>query len=86
MRNGSAATLARIGQLGMILDFNVAALRKGAAEPYLSKSLLAQALEMNIPVVPGDDAHSAEMAGTFIAEGIEVLKAAGCEGTWAKPA
>ena len=78
--------LARIGQLGMILDFNVAALRKGAAEPYLSKCILAQALEMNIPVVPGDDAHSAEMAGTFIAQGIDALKAAGCQGKWAKPA
>ncbi len=77
--------LERIAQLDMILDFNVAALRKGAAEPYLSAPLLKQALELNIAVVPGDDAHSAEMAGTFIAEGMAVLKAAGCDGDWHKP-
>jgi histidinol-phosphatase (PHP family) len=78
--------LEAIARYGMILDFNVAALRKGAGEPYPAKPLLEQALEMNIPLVPGDDAHSAAMAGTWIDEGIALLRDAGCDGRWVKPA
>ncbi len=77
--------LEAIAKGSMILDFNVAALRKGAREPYLSEPLLEMAMELGIPVVPGDDAHSAEMAGSFIAEGIAILKTAGCAGVWKKP-
>jgi len=74
-----------IRQLDLILDFNVAALRKGAAEPYVSKPILTQALELGIALVPGDDAHSVDTAGAYIAEGMAVLEAAGLQPDWRKP-
>jgi histidinol-phosphatase (PHP family) len=77
--------LESIQQRKMILDFNLSALYKKNSEPYLSKPLLDKAIKMNIPVVPGDDSHSVEMAGVFIDEGIGMLKAAGCNGRWRKP-
>ncbi len=69
----------------LILDFNVAALRKGAGEPYLSRSLLEQARRMGIAVVPADDAHSVATVGSHLDEGMRILQAAGFDGHWRKP-
>lgn len=74
-----------IARLDLILDFNVAALRKGASEPYLSGPLLDQAKSMGIAVVPSDDSHGAETAGAFLAEGIAILESRGIPLNWRKP-
>ncbi|MGD9368503.1 MAG: histidinol-phosphatase [Desulfobacteraceae bacterium] len=69
----------------LIMDYNVAALRKGADEPYVSKPILEMARDMGIAVVPGDDSHGAGMAGAYIEEGIALLSAAGINTRWRKP-
>lgn len=74
-----------VRQLGIILDFNVAALRKGAVEPYLSRPLLEQAHALGIAVVPGDDSHGVDMVGAYIDEGIHILKRFGFSTDWAQP-
>lgn len=74
-----------IARHDLILDFNVAALRKGAAEPYLSRKILKQALAMGISVVPADDAHGVDTVGAFINEGIVILEELGVKPPWRKP-
>jgi histidinol-phosphatase (PHP family) len=70
----------------LILDFNVAALRKGATEPYLSGPLLDQAMALGIPIVPSDDSHGTATVGQHIPEGIDILMQRGCSLNWPKPA
>ncbi len=77
--------LALIAQLDLILDYNVAALRKGASEPYVSGPILDRAMQLGIAVVPGDDAHGADMTGAFISQGMAVLKQKGFSLDWRKP-
>jgi histidinol-phosphatase (PHP family) len=74
-----------IADSGLILDYNMAALRKGAAEPYISRPILEMARNLGIAVVPGDDSHSAAMAGTYIEEGIALLEKMGVSTQWRKP-
>jgi len=74
-----------IAKLDLILDYNVAALRKGASEPYLSDPILDLVKAMGIAVVPSDDSHGAGMAGAFISEGIAILKQKGFVLNWRKP-
>jgi histidinol-phosphatase (PHP family) len=74
-----------IRQLDLILDFNVAALRKGATEPYLSRPILEQVHRLGIAVVPADDSHGADMAGAYIGDGIAILDALGFSTAWTKP-
>ncbi len=74
-----------IAQQGMILDYNVAALRKGMAEPYLALPLLKMALKMGIAVVPGDDSHGPKQVGAYIDEGIAILQREGAITQWRKP-
>jgi len=77
--------LQSIADRGLILDFNVAALRKGASEPYISAPILKIARDLNIATVPGDDSHGAQMVGAFIEEGIAVLQKTGLSTNWKKP-
>lgn len=77
--------LGLIRQMDLILDVNVAALKKGAAEPYVSRPILIQARDMGIAVVPGDDAHSVETVGLHLDEGIQLLAALGFDTQWRKP-
>lgn len=70
---------------GLILDFNLKALTKGATEPYVSASILKQALKMGIAMVPGDDSHGVSSVGGNIEKGIEILVAAGANTHWMKP-
>ena len=77
--------LALIAEMDLILDYNVAALRKGASEPYISGPILDQVRHSNIAVVPGDDSHGAAMTGAFISEGIAILKHKGFNLVWRKP-
>ncbi len=74
-----------IRDVGCILDFNVAALRKGACEPYVAPAILEQACALGIPLVPGDDSHSVETVGKNIDKGIAILTAAGADTRWPKP-
>lgn len=69
----------------MLLDYNVAALRKGADEPYPSRPVLDQARAMGIALVPGDDAHGVAMVGMHLDEGMVRLREAGWDGRWPKP-
>ncbi len=77
--------LIRIKELNLILDFNVRALLKGANEPYPTKSILLEAKNLDIPVVPGDDSHSAGNAGLNIEKAIAILQDLGFDTNWAKP-
>ncbi len=70
---------------GMILDYNVAALRKGMAEPYIAMPILEMARQMGIPVVPGDDSHGPELVGAHIDEGIVILEREGFSTQWPSP-
>jgi histidinol-phosphatase (PHP family) len=74
-----------IAKLDLILDYNVAALRKGAPEPYLAGPILDQVKAMGIAVVPSDDSHGSAMTGAFIPEGIAILKSRGFPLNWRKP-
>jgi histidinol-phosphatase (PHP family) len=74
-----------IARLDLILDFNTAALRKGASEPYIAQPILLRALEMGISVVPGDDSHSVDTVGAFIDQGIGILAQMGFNLNWRKP-
>ena len=74
-----------IRRMDLILDYNVAALRKGADEPYLSAPILDQALALGIAVVPSDDSHGVGMAGAYIGEGIAILQARGFNLEWRRP-
>jgi histidinol-phosphatase (PHP family) len=74
-----------IRQMDLILDFNVAAIRKGAGEPYISRPILIQAREMGIAVVPSDDSHGIDTAGAYIDEGIRILNELGFDTNWRRP-
>lgn len=74
-----------IRELGLILDFNSRALYKGAAEPYVSKSILAEARRMGISVVPGDDSHGVATVGYGIEECMAILVAMGFSLNWKLP-
>ena len=75
-----------IRDLDLILDFNVAALRKGAPEPYVSHHILSQARDLGIAVVPGDDAHGVDSVGDRLDQGIRLLQQMGFNTDWRKPA
>lgn len=77
--------LTAIREWGLILDFNVAALRKGAPEPYVSAPILSMAHQMGIPLVPGDDSHGVGLVGAFVNEGIALLQQHGVDTNWPKP-
>lgn len=77
--------LEAVAKLGLILDFNLRALRKGASEPYVSSDILRQALEMGVSIVPGDDSHGVSQVGNFMAEGLSVLETAGADMNWKVP-
>ena len=62
---------------GRILDYNMAALSKGAMEPYISEPILEQALAMGIAVVPGDDSHGTATVGRHIAGAMARLESLG---------
>jgi len=77
--------LEAIRDLGSIMDFNLAALKKGQSEPYISGPVLEQALKMGIAVVPGDDSHGVGNIDQFWNEGVRILEKAGCDLNWKCP-
>ncbi len=75
-----------IKALGSVLDFNLRALKKGAVEPYVSKSILHQAMEMEIRVIPGDDSHGVADIGKYMEPALAQLRAAGfTANSWQPP-
>ncbi len=78
--------LTLIRKRDLLLDFNVRSLIKGADEPYISRSILQQALKMSIPVVPGDDSHSVDTVGLNLDRGIAMLAEMGFDTQWRRPA
>jgi histidinol-phosphatase (PHP family) len=77
--------LERIKELDLILDFNLRALSKGAAEPYIARPILLEARDLDIAVVPGDDSHSASSVGLNFETGIGILQELGFDTHWPKP-
>ncbi len=77
--------LACIRDLGLILDFNVRALAKGAHEPYIAAPILQAAHAMGIAIVPGDDSHGVDTVGRHIPRGIRLLQALGVNTDWPRP-
>jgi histidinol-phosphatase (PHP family) len=69
----------------LILEVNVRALSKGAVEPYPARTILRQAVELGIAVVPGDDSHGVDSVGRHIDTAIEILAGLGADTNWRKP-
>lgn len=78
--------LEAIRDLDSILDFNLAALKKGQPEPYISRPILEQARKMGIAVVPGDDSHGVGNVDRHWDEGVRFLREAGGDLKWKCPA
>jgi len=74
-----------IRERDLIMDFNIRSLLKGAEEPYISRSILKQALELGIAVVPGDDSHGLSSIGINMEKGIALLENFGFETDWRMP-
>jgi histidinol-phosphatase (PHP family) len=74
-----------IKERGLIMDFNLRALLKGASEPYISASILRQARELGIAVVPGDDSHGLDSIGINMEKGIAILEDLGFDTDWKVP-
>jgi histidinol-phosphatase (PHP family) len=74
-----------IKERGLIMDFNLRALLKGASEPYISASILRQAQELGINVVPGDDSHGLGSIGINMEKGIAILEKLGFVTDWKVP-
>ncbi len=74
--------LALIKALNLTMDLNLRPLSRGEDEPYPTRSILEQIRAAGIPMVPGDDAHSAEQAGGHVAQAIDLLEAMGFDTSW----
>lgn len=74
-----------IGELDLIMDFNLRSLLKGADEPYISRVILEMALEQGISIVPGDDSHGLTSIGVNMDKWVAVLDQLGCNTTWKEP-
>jgi histidinol-phosphatase (PHP family) len=85
VQNRIRRNLEAIRDLGLILDFNVAALKKGASEPYVCQPILVQASYLGIAAVPGDDSHGVAQVGLHLDEGIAILRRMGFNTQWPKP-
>ena len=72
IRDRIRRNLERIKELDLILDCNCRSIEKDG-EPYPAQSILLQARELGITVVPGDDSHSVATVGRGIKAGIELF-------------
>jgi len=75
-----------VHSMDMIMDVNVRAITKGAAEPYPTRPILRQAIAMGIAVAPGDDSHGVDTVGLNIDRAVEVLQNLGADMNWRRPA
>jgi histidinol-phosphatase (PHP family) len=74
-----------ICDLGLIMDFNLRSLLKGADEPYISRVILEMAVEMGIAVVPGDDSHGLDSIGINLEKAVAILRELGYSTDWREP-
>ncbi len=77
--------LEAIKERELIMDLNLRALMKGHPEPYISRSILEEAHEMGIAIVPGDDSHGVKNVGQFWDEALQILSDIGFDLTWKPP-
>ncbi len=75
----------RIKEFDLIMDLNLRALYWNDSEPYISRSILLQALNLGIAVVPGDDSHSLDTVGLNVEKGIKILQDLGFDTRWRTP-
>jgi histidinol-phosphatase (PHP family) len=80
-----ARNLDYIKDYGLILDYNLRSLLKGASEPYVSKNILQMALEREIAIVPGDDSHGIDSIGANIDKAMVTLQTLGFNTKWKRP-
>ena len=73
-----------IAENRLILDFNLRGFDK-AMEQYPSLSIIKQALQKNIALVPGDDSHGVSSVGRNYDQGLTVLSNLGATLDWQKP-
>lgn len=74
-----------IRDLGLIMDFNLRSLLKGASEPYISQPILKRAHELGIAVIPGDDSHGVTSVAANMEKGIALLEEVGFDTNWQQP-
>jgi histidinol-phosphatase (PHP family) len=74
-----------IRDLDLILECNLRAFHKGAAEPYPALTILRQARDLDIRVVPGDDSHSTATVGNYFDTGVALLTDLGFDLQWPSP-
>ena len=77
--------LALVKELDLILDFNLRALYKGAAEPYITDSILDMVKELEIGIAPGDDSHGLSTVGNYFDQGVSILQQHGISTNWEQP-
>jgi histidinol-phosphatase (PHP family) len=80
-----ARNLDFIQEHGLILDYNLRSLLKGASEPYVSQCILEMARDRDIAVVPGDDSHGVDSIGLNMDSAMSRLKELGFRTDWKKP-
>lgn len=71
-----------IKELGLVMDFNLRALLKGADEPYISRPILLMAKELGIRVMPGDDSHGVANVGANMDRALSILTELGFDTQW----
>ena len=85
IRERMVRNLSLIRDLGLVLDYNLRPLARGEKAPYLAPPVLELAKEMDIGVVPGDDAHNTDQAGKFVAGAVRNLAGMGFSTQWPVP-
>lgn len=85
IKNRALRNLARIKELGLILDLNLRAMSKGNDEPYISKPFLRFAVNEGISIMPGDDSHGVDGVAANWEQGITALAESGGNMHWSKP-
>ena len=71
-----------IKDLGLVMDLNLRPLARGEKEPYPTRSILEKIQDMGIPMIPGDDSHSAAQAGTNVPKAVALLASMGFDTDW----
>ena len=85
IRERCLRNLNRIKELGLILDLNVRAIKKGASEPYLSEPWMRYAIDNQLAMATGDDSHGVADVGTHLEQAVQVLLDRGGHTDWRKP-
>lgn len=85
IREKVTRNLTLIKDLGLCMDYNLRPLSRGEAYAYPCPDILAQARDMGIPMIPGDDSHGAHQAGVHVDRAVRDLEAMGFSTDWPAP-